>query len=70
MSKDISPPIIRRKPVAENGGDEAGREPAFDLVWNVYQENGDTKSMVLNISFHLPAPACCCSHTTMHPNGA
>jgi hypothetical protein len=69
MSKDISPPIIRRKLVAENGGDEAGKASAFDLVWNVYQENGDTKSMVLNISFHLPAPTCC-SHMTAHPNGA
>jgi len=69
MVDDMPPPIIRRKPVDENGGDEAGREPTFNIVWHVYQEEGDAKSIALNISFHLPVTACC-SHQTAHPNGA
>jgi hypothetical protein len=68
MGNDMPPPVIRWWPESDQEEAEPGSASTVQFVWNVYQENGDAKSYTLNISFHLPAPACC-SHTTVRPNG-
>lgn len=34
--------------------EQAVREPVVDVVWNVYTEKGDAKSMALKVSLRLP----------------
>jgi hypothetical protein len=42
------------EPDPEPEEEQAGREPGVDVVWNVYTEKGDAKSMALKVSIRLP----------------
>jgi hypothetical protein len=44
--------LLKQEPEPEE--EQAVREPIVDVVWNVYTEKGDTKSIALKVSIRLP----------------
>jgi hypothetical protein len=42
------------EPDPEPEEDQEGQQPQVDIVWNVYTEKGEAKSLALRISLRLP----------------
>jgi hypothetical protein len=44
----------QKLPEPEPEVEQEVREPTIDVVWNVYQETGNTKSFALKVSIRIP----------------
>ena len=47
-------PANHNLPNVEPEEDQEEPQPQVDIVWNVYSEKGDAKSLALRISLRLP----------------